>query len=251
MAFHHAGLEGHDRQLIEKMFLQGQIGVICCTSTLAVGINLPCHLVIIKNTVSYQNDGIKEYADLEIMQMLGRAGRPQFDDSAVAVIITKQDKARKYEKLVSGGELLESCLHLNLIEHLNAEIGLGTIYDLYTAKRWLSGTFLFVRLARNPNHYKLDGDLAGQNLDDRIERVCQRDLDLLENAHLICAREKLEATEFGNAMAQYYVRFETMRILLALPTRSKTSDIVSFCGSRSRDALIKIALRIGASRREQ
>lgn len=75
IAFHHAGLAISDRLAVEKGFLEGQIGVVCCTSTLAVGVNLPCHLVIIKNTVSFQDDGLKEYADLEIMQMLGRAGR--------------------------------------------------------------------------------------------------------------------------------------------------------------------------------
>lgn len=75
VAFHHAGLDTSDRLAVEKGFLEGQIGVICCTSTLAVGVNLPCHLVIIKNTMSFQDEGLKEYADLEIMQMLGRAGR--------------------------------------------------------------------------------------------------------------------------------------------------------------------------------
>lgn len=60
---------------MEKGYLEGQISVICSTSTLAVGVNLPCHLVIIKNTVCYQEEGLKEYADLEMMQMLGRAGR--------------------------------------------------------------------------------------------------------------------------------------------------------------------------------
>ena len=75
VAFHHAGLDIPDRHAVEKGFLEGQIHVICCTSTLAVGVNLPCHLVIIKNTVCVQDDGIKEYSDLEIMQMLGRAGR--------------------------------------------------------------------------------------------------------------------------------------------------------------------------------
>lgn len=34
--------------------------------------------------------------------------RPQFEDSAIAVIITKQDKIKKYEMMVSGQELLES-----------------------------------------------------------------------------------------------------------------------------------------------
>jgi replicative superfamily II helicase len=36
---------------------------------------LPCHFVIIKNTMNWQTGGLREYADLEIMQMLGRAGR--------------------------------------------------------------------------------------------------------------------------------------------------------------------------------
>lgn len=61
--------------MIEKYYQENQISVICCTSTLAVGVNLPCHFVIIKNTMSWQAGGLAEYADLEIMQMLGRAGR--------------------------------------------------------------------------------------------------------------------------------------------------------------------------------
>lgn len=66
-------------------------------------------MVIIKNTVTYLNgEGIKEYTDLEVMQMLGRAGRPQYDTSAVAVIMTRQEKAKRYERMVSGEQILES-----------------------------------------------------------------------------------------------------------------------------------------------
>ncbi len=118
VAFHHAGIDQQDRLAIERAYLDGDINVICCTSTLAVGVNLPCHLVIVKNTITYQAEGCKEYSDLDIMQMLGRAGRPQFDTTAVAVIMTKIEKVRRYEKMVSGQELLESTLHLNLIDHL-------------------------------------------------------------------------------------------------------------------------------------
>ena len=242
VAFHHAGLDGPDRHTVEQGFLDGQVNVICCTSTLALGVNLPCHMVIIKNTVSYQDDGIKEYADLEIMQMLGRAGRPQFDSTAVAVIITKQEKVKKYEKLVSGEELLESSLHLNLIDHLNAEIALGTIYDLYTAKKWLAGTFLYVRLGLNPEHYKLDGDAEVPNLDDRIERICRRDLELLEKTQLMASGDRLRATEFGEAMARYYVKFKTMQVFMRLQPRSKMSEIVSSISSPGQTVLIIPAL---------
>jgi len=108
VAFHHGGLESNDRTMVEKAYLDGKISVICCTSTLAVGVNLPCHFVIIKNTTTWQNNKATEYSDLEIMQMLGRAGRPQFDRSGVAVIMTRLERVNNYEKMVSGQEVLES-----------------------------------------------------------------------------------------------------------------------------------------------
>ena len=108
VAFHHAGLDYADRVAVEKRYLLGDLNVICCTSTLAIGVNLPCHFVIIKNTVTYSDSQVTEYSDLEIMQMLGRAGRPQFDDSGVAVIMTRKSRERRYELMVSGQEVLES-----------------------------------------------------------------------------------------------------------------------------------------------
>src|ERR1700760_4990736 len=137
VAFHHAGMDVADRTTVEQRYLKGDLGVICCTTTLAVGINLPCHLVIIKGTSTYQDGGARELSELEVLQMLGRAGRPQFDTSAVAVVMTRQENAARWDKLVSGEEILESwyarigglfhiehltdkrhSFHLNLIEHL-------------------------------------------------------------------------------------------------------------------------------------
>lgn len=50
MAFHHAGLGEDDRILIENLFRKRHIKLLLCTSTLAMGVNLPAHLVIIKST---------------------------------------------------------------------------------------------------------------------------------------------------------------------------------------------------------
>lgn len=77
IGFHHAGLCHDDRIKVEKMFSTGAIRCLCTTSTLAVGVNLPAHLVVIKSTLKYGNRGYTEYSDLEILQMMGRAGRPQ------------------------------------------------------------------------------------------------------------------------------------------------------------------------------
>ncbi|PGH02716.1 hypothetical protein AJ80_08813 [Polytolypa hystricis UAMH7299] len=227
VAFHHAGLDSSDRHSVETGFLEGHVSVICCTSTLAVGVNLPCHLVIIKNTVSWQDNACKEYSDLEMMQMLGRAGRPQFDDSAVAVILTKRERIDHYEKLVAGTEPLESCLHMNLIDHLNAEIGLGTITDIVSAVRWLAGTFFFIRLRQNPSHYNLKEGADRTDEEDMLREICEKDIELLQDSSLVTNQCPLKATEFGEAMARYYIKFETMKLFLFLPPKPKMSEILS------------------------
>ncbi|KHE80313.1 P-loop containing nucleoside triphosphate hydrolase protein [Neurospora crassa] len=226
VAFHHAGLDVQDRIAIEQHFLNGELSVICCTSTLAVGVNLPCHTVVMKGTVAFMDDKLQEYSDLEIMQMLGRAGRPQFDTSATAIILTRAANKLRYENMVSGREILESTLHLNLIEHLNSEICLGTIGDLASAKLWLGGTFLSVRLRRNPDHYRLTEDISNPSqIDDKIEEICERDIKLLQNTQLVTADAKFKCTEYGRAMSKYMVEFETMKLILKIP-RAATIDIL-------------------------
>lgn len=170
---------------------------------------------------------MQEYADLEVMQMLGRAGRPQFEISACAVILTRKEKVTHYEKMVSGEELLESCLHQNLIEHLNAEIGLGTVCDRETAKQWLASTFLNVRLQRNPSHYQFREGCQYSSEEELLDQLCEKDINSLQAANLITKTTRLRSTEFGDAMAKYYVSFDTMKLFIGLPPKAKLSEIVS------------------------
>lgn len=118
-------------------------------------------------------------------------------------------------------------MHRNLIDHLNAEIGLGTITNASSAKKWLSSTFLYVRLKENPEHYKIDGDTADHNLDGRLDNFCTKGIALLEANDLVNHVPKLHCTEFGDAMARYCLQFDTMKIFLALPPKAKTSEILS------------------------
>lgn len=50
LAFHHAGLLEYDRNLVEEIFRNNQAKILICTSTLAMGVNLPVHTVIVKGT---------------------------------------------------------------------------------------------------------------------------------------------------------------------------------------------------------
>lgn len=79
MGIHHAGMLRSDRTLVENMFSQGVIKVLFCTATLAWGVNLPAHTVIIKGTQVYnaEKGGFTEVSVLDVQQIFGRAGRPQ------------------------------------------------------------------------------------------------------------------------------------------------------------------------------
>lgn len=227
VAYHHAGLDVGDRHAVETSFLKGDISVICCTSTLAVGVNLPCHLVFLKGTVGYQDGKLAEYSDLEVMQMLGRAGRPQFDDSAVAVIMTRAQHQERYKKMISGQDTLESTLHLNFIELLNSEISLGTVKTVYDAKKWLNGTFLAVRMRENPKYYKIDGVGDEGDTEQRLEKACERDIKLLQEFELVTDKDQFTTTEYGEAMSRYMIRFDTMKLLLSVPPKANEEQIVS------------------------
>ncbi|CAN0326973.1 unnamed protein product, partial [Ectocarpus sp. 8 AP-2014] len=87
---HHAGMLRPDRGLTERAFEDGAIKVLVCTATLAWGVNLPAHTVIIKGTEVYnpEKGGLQDLSMLDVLQVFGRAGRPQYDTSGEAIMIT-------------------------------------------------------------------------------------------------------------------------------------------------------------------
>ena len=101
VAFHHAGLKGEHRHIIEEAFRKNIIKVISCTPTLAAGLNLPARRVIIRDYKRFDvNYGSVPIPVLEYKQMAGRAGRPGMDPYGEAVLI-----AKNYEELE---ELMEN-----------------------------------------------------------------------------------------------------------------------------------------------
>eukprot|EP00064_Thunnus_orientalis_P002269 superscaffoldBa00000159_g2276 len=232
VGYHHAGVDMSDRKLIEKAFTLGDLPVLFTTRTLAMGVNLPAHLVVIKSTMQYVAGSCEEYSEADLLQMIGRAGRPQFDTSATAVIMTKMQTKDKYMKLMNGMEIIESSLHSHLVEHLNAEIVLQTISDVNMALDWIRSTFLYIRALKNPTHYEL----------------CLKNLNSLSSIGLINMDEdiNIKPTEAGRLMARYCVAFDTMKQFSKVAGAENLSDLIELM-SKSRE-FSDIQLRMNEKR---
>ncbi|EAU88744.2 ATP-dependent DNA helicase MER3 [Coprinopsis cinerea okayama7 len=228
---HHAGLTMEDRRAIEQLYIQKLIRVLVTTSTLAVGVNLPAHLVIIRGVQTFQNGVSVEYSDLDVMQMLGRAGRPQFDTEGTAVIMCESELAPKYEALTQGTTVLESSLHRNLAEHINSEIGLGTITSIESAKAWLRESFLFQRLQKNPSWYSIDNENGDATWQERLDNVVLKSIEQLQANKLVqfksgSSLKTLASTEYGEIMSKFYIRQNTMVDILATPPNASLRDLL-------------------------
>jgi helicase len=96
-AFHHAGLGGGHRKIIEDSFREGKIKVLTATPTLAFGVNLPARTVIVQDYRRYEAGyGYYPISVLEYKQMAGRAGRPKYDKTGEAILIAKTSDEADY-----------------------------------------------------------------------------------------------------------------------------------------------------------
>lgn len=212
IGLHHAGLNERDRSLVEELFANNKIQVLVCTSTLAWGVNLPAHLVIIKGT-EYYDGKAKRYADFpitDILQMMGRAGRPQYDQHGKAVILVHEPKKSFYKKFLYEPFPVESSLREQLHEHINAEIVTGTICHKEDAMHYLTWTYLFRRLMVNPAYYGLENAEA-ETLNSYLSRLVQTTFEDLEDSGCIkMDEENVESMVLGTIASQYYLSYMTV-----------------------------------------
>ncbi|KAG5624417.1 hypothetical protein H5410_009635 [Solanum commersonii] len=226
VGYHNGGLSINDRNLIEGLFLNGDIQVLCTTNTLAHGINLPAHTVVLKST-QYFNKEKGTYMEYDRSTMSGRAGRPPFDDTGMVIIMTRKETVHLYENLLSGCELVESQLLACITEHLTAEIVQLTVSDITGAIEWMKCSFLYVRIRKNPEKYAVRKGLTGDRLERHMQDICVQNVNELSRYQLIWTDEDgflLKPLEPGKLMTKYYLKFDTMKHIMQAPGNCSIED---------------------------
>ena len=250
IGLHHAGLVESDRQLAEELFLNNKIQILVATSTLAWGVNLPAHLVVVKGTQFYDAkiEGYKDMDLTDVLQMLGRAGRPQFDNSGVARIFTKEATKDFYKHFLHTGFPVESSLHTVLDNHLCAEVSAETVVTKQDALDYLTWTFFFRRLHKNPSYYGLEiaaeehNSMAAQQLaNDFMIEMVDKSLDELAQSKCVevYPNGDVDPTPMGKIMSYYYLSHKTIRYLVkhAKPQASFLDVLTWMCRATEYDEL--------------
>ena len=86
IAFHHAGLHVGLKALVEELYEARLIKVLYCTSTFALGINMPARTVVFDSLTKFNGVEVVELTVREFMQMAGRAGRRGIDTEGQVVV---------------------------------------------------------------------------------------------------------------------------------------------------------------------
>ena len=194
-AYHHAGLSGAHRKIIEDAFKERKIKVLTATPTLAWGVNLPARTVIIQDYRRFEA-GLGNYPIpvLDYKQMAGRAGRPKYDKFGESVIIAKTADEADYlmeSYVMAKPERIWSRLAVEKIIRTHV---LSTIASDYAHTE--EGIYAFFR----KTFYAYQYDVKA------IQSVINKILRFLHDEEMICVvGDQILATKFGKRISELYI----------------------------------------------
>jgi len=186
VGFHHAGLTSRQRKIVEEGFRTGNLLCIVATPTLAQGVNLPASRVVVRDTRRWSTIAARSMPlpVMEVRQMMGRAGRPGFDDYGEAFLVSKSE--REEESLIDfylNGESEEVTSKLAnpgaqnaeedgaLLAHILSIIATAGIDDRDVISRFLSKTFLASQMDSETLEARTDDVLAWLCENGMVERT--------------------------------------------------------------------------------
>lgn len=187
VCFHHAGLSNTQRKYVEKLFKDRKIKCLVATPTLAAGVNLPARTVIVRDITRYSQDGSVQIPAFEIKQMLGRAGRPKYDQFGEGIIVSKKGYIN-IESILDLEDITSRLGNFTALRiHILGVVSSGIVNDEEDLVKFFQNTFLY---------YRGYSDL---------ESLIRDTLRFLEDEELVTTFRGLRATKFGKLVSDLYL----------------------------------------------
>ena len=173
-----------------------------------------------------------DYTIPDMLQMMGKANRPQEDESAKCLIYTHTPKKEFYKKFLYEPFPVESHLNHFLADHLNAEVISKTVENKQGCIDWLTWTLFYRRLFKNPNYYNLQS-MSGTMINDYLSELVENTVELLSESKCITCGNSysyafdlnhtsieedvdLSSLNFGIIASYYYIKYTTIDIFARL-----------------------------------
>lgn len=230
VAYLHQGTTSKDKKIIEQLFQAGAIQIVVLSASLCWSTTLSAYLVLIMDTQIY-NGKIHAYEDYpisDVIQMIGYAGRPAEDEDSKCVLFCQSSKKEFFKKFLFEPLPLESHLDHSLYDHFNAEIVTRTIENKQDAVDYLTWTFIYRRMSKNPNYYNLSG-LTHRHLSDHLSELVENTLTDLESSKCISIENDIDLNplNLGMIAAYYYINYSTIDLFsLSLNAKTKIRGLI-------------------------
>ncbi len=211
VGFHHAGLVNEQRSAIEDAFRENVLRVICSTPTLAMGVNLPADVVIMRSMYRYSGSGgMRPIPKREFFQCAGRAGRPQYSEKGIAVMLAKSEPEKETfwdEYILGEPESVNSRMSSAPIlrTHVLASIAMGVTQTMEKLTALFMHSFMAFQY----------GDTYG------ITALLERAVTELEEWDFVeINKERIVATGIGKRVSELYIDpYSAKKIIDKLSTR--------------------------------
>lgn len=203
IAYHHSGLTSDERKHLEDAYRMGILCVICCTSTLAAGVNLPAKRVILRSPyVGRSFLTLSKYK-----QMSGRAGRSGQTDSGESILIcSPRDLERVKQLLFSPMDEAKSSLAIEetfgLQSFILSAIELGLANNRDELQKIVKKTLIFLQSGRLEANVKEKVDSILAQLYKTNAVILQSEQNnsyLLQRHHSIIIETTQNPIEDGNS----------------------------------------------------
>jgi pre-mRNA-splicing helicase BRR2 len=224
VAFLHGGMAESDRKTVIELFNAGTIKVLVCPAELCWQVECVAHLVVIMGTETYDGRE-RRHVDYSISDMLQMMGRHSVGSTGKCVIMCHHSKKETLKKLLYEPLPIESHLDSHLHDHIISECVTKTIETMQDVVDYLTWSFLYRRLPKNPTYYGLQGTskvYISEFLSEMVETV----MGDLEESKCVEINDEGEITplNLGMIAAYYYIQYKTVDIIassVAAKTKSR------------------------------